>query len=85
MDFWAPWCAPCRALAPMVDQFSKQYKVKVVKLNIDENIDIQNVELKTSIMSIPTLVIIENGVEIDRIEGLQSRDKVEKFFAEVSK
>lgn len=68
VDFWAPWCGPCRMVAPVVDEISQQYegKVKVVKLNTDEN---PNVASQYGIRSIPTLMIFKGGQRVDMVVG----------------
>ena len=72
VDFWAAWCAPCRTLAPIIDAVAGELegKVKIVKLNVDEN---QNTAAKYAVMSIPTLVIFKNGQEADRSIGFISQ------------
>jgi thioredoxin 1 len=68
VDFWAPWCGPCRMVAPVVDEIAKQYEgqVKVVKLNTDEN---PNVASQYGIRSIPTLMIFKGGARVDMVVG----------------
>lgn len=68
VDFWAPWCGPCRLVAPVVDELATQYsgQVKVVKLNTDDNPDIAS---KYDIRSIPTLMLFRAGEAIDRLVG----------------
>jgi thioredoxin 1 len=72
VDFWASWCAPCRTLSPIIDAVAAEYigRVKVVKLNIDEN---QSTAAKHAIMSIPTLVLFKEGKEIERLVGFISQ------------
>ncbi|AFZ16171.1 thioredoxin [Allocoleopsis franciscana] len=68
VDFWAPWCGPCRMVAPVVDEIAQQYdgKVKVVKLNTDENPQIAS---QYGIRSIPTLMIFKGGQRVDMVVG----------------
>jgi thioredoxin 1 len=68
VDFWAPWCGPCRMVAPVVDEIAEQYEgqVKVVKLNTDEN---PNVASQYGIRSIPTLMIFKGGQRVDMVVG----------------
>ena len=68
VDFWAPWCGPCRMVAPVVDEIAQQYEgqVKVVKLNTDEN---PNVASQYGIRSIPTLMIFKGGQRVDMVVG----------------
>ena len=68
VDFWAPWCGPCRMVAPVVDEIAQQYEgqVKVVKLNTDEN---PNVASQYGIRSIPTLMIFKDGQRVDMVVG----------------
>lgn len=68
VDFWAVWCGPCRMVAPIVDEVSKEYagKLKVLKLNTDENPDIAG---KYRIMGIPTLMFFKDGKTVDQIVG----------------
>ena len=76
VDFWAPWCGPCRMVAPVVDEIAQQYqgKLKVVKLNTDEN---QDVAVKYGIRSIPTLGIFNNGQVVDGIIGAVPKHMIE--------
>ncbi len=69
VDFWAPWCMPCRILGPIIDKLAKDYagKIKVVKLNTDEN---PAMSAKYDIMAIPTMIIFKNGKPVQNIAGL---------------
>jgi thioredoxin 1 len=84
VDFWAVWCGPCRMVAPIVDEISKEYagKLKVLKLNTDENPDIAG---KYKIMGIPTLMFFKNGERIDQVVGAvpkaQLKSKVDALLA----
>jgi len=68
IDFWATWCAPCRMVSPMVEEFSNEYegKIKVGKLNVDENSSIAG---KYRIMGIPTILFFKNGNVVDQVVG----------------
>lgn len=68
VDFWAPWCGPCRMVAPMVEEIGRQYagRVKVVKMNVDDN---EETAMAYSIRSIPTLLIFREGRVVDGVIG----------------
>lgn len=68
IDFWAPWCGPCRMVSPIVDQLADELDGRLVigKCNVDEN---QDIAMKYGVMSIPTLVILKGGQEVNRIVG----------------
>lgn len=69
VDFWAPWCGPCRQIAPLIDEISKDYegKLKVVKLNTDDNI---RTAQEYSISGIPSLIIFKGGEAVEKLVGL---------------
>ena len=75
VDFWAPWCGPCRMIASALEEIATEMKgkVKVVKLNIDEN---PTVASKLGIRSIPTLILFKGGQEAARVVGAHGKDKI---------
>lgn len=77
VDCWAAWCAPCRAIAPIVDQLAKDYTGKVVfgKLNVDENPETAQ---RFGIMAIPTLLVMKDSREVDRIVGVLPKNELEE-------
>ena len=79
VDFWAPWCAPCHVVAPIIEELSRDYtgRVKYVKVNVDEA---KNVAMSLSIMSIPTIAIFNNGQVKNQLIGVQSKVVLEKMI-----
>lgn len=79
IDFWAPWCGPCRMLGPTVDELSKDLtgKVKIAKVNIDEE---QELAQAFRVMSIPMLAVIRGGKLVSSSVGLQSKTKILKML-----
>ena len=75
VDFWAPWCGPCRMVAPVVEELSNDYagKVKFVKLNTDEN---PKVSAQYGIRSIPTLMIFKNGQLVNQVVGFRPKSQL---------
>lgn len=68
VDFWAPWCGPCRMIAPVLDQLAEEFagKVKIMKMNVDENPDTPS---RFGVMGIPTLILFKDGQEVDKLVG----------------
>jgi len=83
VDCWAAWCAPCRAIAPVVEELAKEYSGKVVfgKLNVDDNPETAE---KFSIRAIPTLLVMKNGSEVDRIVGVLPKNQLEARIGAVA-
>ncbi len=79
VDFWAEWCGPCRAVAPVVEELSKEYagKVDFAKINVDENATLAS---QYGIMSIPTLIIFKKGKPAEQIVGFRPKAELKKFL-----
>ncbi len=79
VDFWAEWCGPCQMLGPVIDQLSEELegKVKIVKMNVDEN---KGVPGKFGIMSIPTLLVFKDGNMVDRMVGVLPKDMISEHL-----
>lgn len=79
VDFWAPWCGPCKILSPLIDEIAQENngKIKVAKLNVDNSPDIAS---QYTIMSIPTLLIFKNGEVMEKKVGAISKNELNKFI-----
>jgi thioredoxin 1 len=75
VDFWAPWCGPCKMVAPVLDELSAEIgdKAKIVKINVDDNPDSA---AKYNVMSIPTLLIFKDGQVVNQLVGVQPKDRL---------
>ena len=75
MDAWAPWCGPCRLIAPVIDELATELagRVRVVKLNVDDN---PRTAARFNLRSIPTLLVFRDGREIDRLVGVQPKQEI---------
>lgn len=82
VDFWAVWCTPCKIVSPIVEELAKEYegKVKVGKLNVDEN---QESSSKYSVMSIPTIMLFKDGQPVKAVIGAQPKENFKKAIDEV--
>lgn len=82
VDFWAPWCAPCRMLAPVIEELANEYtgKVKVCKLNVDEN---QSTAARFGVRGIPALLLFKNGGVATQSVGLQPKQNIKEMVDKV--
>jgi thioredoxin 1 len=79
VDFWAPWCGPCKMIAPVLEELSTELpEVKIAKLNVDDN---QESASRFGVMSIPTLIIFKDGQPVDKVVGFQSKDALKNVLA----
>lgn len=82
VDFWAPWCGPCKIVSPTIEELAKDYEGKVVvgKLNVDENLQISG---QYGVMSIPTVMIFKGGQPVKSMVGAQGKETYKKAIEEV--
>ncbi|WP_339319021.1 thioredoxin [Paenibacillus sp. FSL R10-2734] len=80
VDFWAPWCGPCKMIAPILDELSTELgdSVKIAKLNVDENPETAS---RFGVMSIPTLIFFKDGQPVDKVVGLNSKESLKNIVA----
>lgn len=82
VDFWAPWCGPCKMFGPIFESVSKKFEnIKFCKLNVDE--DEEGISRKLGVMSIPTTIIFKNGVEVKRNIGFLDEDSLMEFLGDI--
>jgi len=81
VDFWAPWCGPCRAIAPILEELAKEYegKIKVAKMNVDEN---PSTPSKYGIRAIPTLILFKGGDVAGQVTGAVSKSNLKDMINE---
>ena len=78
VDFWAPWCGPCRQISPIIDELaSENEEVKIGKLNVD---DAQDIAMNYGVASIPTILLFKGGEVIERIQGVTSKSKLQELI-----
>lgn len=83
VDFWAPWCGPCKMIGPILEEISKERNdVIIAKLNVDDN---QKSALQYEVQSIPTMILFENGKEKKRLVGALPKEKINIFLNEKTK
>ncbi len=85
IDFWAPWCGPCKVMGPIFEELSKEYPettLKFAKMNVDEN---SQTPSRLGVMSIPTLIIFKNGKPADQLIGVQDKTQLQKKLAALLK
>ncbi|MBU2529509.1 MAG: thioredoxin [Elusimicrobia bacterium] len=82
VDFWAPWCGPCKMLGPVIEELATEYegKVKVCKLNTDDNPD---AAAQYKISAIPTVLFFKDGAQVNEIVGMQSKEEIKKILDEL--
>lgn len=80
VDFWAPWCGPCKMIAPVLEDLAKDVegKANIVKLDVDEN---QATAAKYEVMSIPTLIVFKDGEVVDKVVGFQPKEQLEQVLS----
>jgi len=80
VDFWAPWCGPCKMIAPILEELSNDLgdSVKIAKVNVDENPESAS---RFGVMSIPTLILFKDGQPVDKVVGLNSKDALKNMIA----
>lgn len=80
VDFWAPWCGPCKMIAPVLEDLDKEVgeKLKIAKVNVDDNPESAS---RFGVMSIPTLIVFKNGEPVDKIVGFQSKDALKSVVS----
>ena len=76
IDFYADWCGPCRMLLPVLESIENESIISIKKVNVDDSIDIAR---KYGVMTIPTLILFENGIEVKRNVGMITKDEIIKF------
>lgn len=78
VDFWAPWCAPCKMMEPVIDQLDEQFRDRVtfVRFNVDDS---QEIATRYHVLSVPSLVVFNDGVAKEKLTGLFSRDKLARY------
>lgn len=82
VDFWAPWCAPCRTIAPMVQELAAENEsVKFAKIDVSEN---PQVATRFGVMNIPTLIIFKDGQEVDRFIGVKPKNDLQRALDQVA-
>lgn len=83
VDFWAPWCGPCKIMLPIVEELETEYagKVAFVKMNVDENLDVPG---QYGIMSLPTFVLFKDGKPVKTSIGARSKQEMKKFIDEAT-
>ncbi|QOY33969.1 thioredoxin [Anaerobacillus isosaccharinicus] len=79
VDFWAPWCGPCKMIAPVLEELDAELgeKAKIVKIDVDEN---QETAGKFGVMSIPTLLVMKNGEVVDQVVGFQPKEALAELL-----
>ena len=79
IDFWAPWCGPCRMVVPIIDEIAAEHpEYKIVKVNVEEEVELAS---RFGVASIPTLVVMQNGMEVERSVGARPKNQILDMLA----